>query len=126
MEDVKSLLGNLKYTIWPIPTRTSILLSLTDFADAAEKERPEDAPLLAAALEGISALNQRYPHPKGRSYFHLLHRERRFNPQGRGLDGLGTETREAYRIQRLTRRRKKRPVIRRSPAIANFINRSVT
>ncbi|HHU51356.1 MAG TPA: glycosyl transferase family 36 [Firmicutes bacterium] len=54
---------------------------LTDFADAPTQEEASDSQLLKEALDGIAALNKRYPHPDQLEYFHLLHRERRYNPQ---------------------------------------------
>lgn len=81
MEDVESLLRKLEVYHLANTDPHIYFALLTDFSDAAEKERPEDAPLLEAALAGIAALNERYPHPEGESYFHLLHRERRYNPQ---------------------------------------------
>ncbi|NLM38085.1 MAG: glycosyl transferase family 36, partial [Firmicutes bacterium] len=81
MEDVESLLRKLEVYHLANTDPHIYFALLTDFVDAAEKERPEDAPLLEAALKGIADLNQRYPHPKGGQYFHLLHRERRYNPQ---------------------------------------------
>lgn len=81
MEDVESLLQKLEVYHLANTDPHIYFALLTDFVDAAEKERPEDPPLLEAALAGIAALNQRYPHPKGENYFHLLHRERRLNPQ---------------------------------------------
>ncbi|HKQ18699.1 MAG TPA: carbohydrate-binding protein, partial [Candidatus Eisenbacteria bacterium] len=51
---------------------------LTDFRDASEAERPEDAEILAAAASAIEALNARYGN--GRSdRFYLFHRPRRWN-----------------------------------------------
>ncbi len=52
---------------------------LSDFADAATPERPEDEAILKAARDGISDLNAR--HGQGRSdRFHLFHRVRQWNP----------------------------------------------
>ncbi|MEO8594678.1 MAG: glucoamylase family protein [Candidatus Solibacter sp.] len=53
---------------------------LTDFGDAAEEVRPEDAALLGVARQGIEELNARY---EGRGEFLLLHRPRRWNAQER-------------------------------------------
>ena len=81
VEDCKHLLRNLEvYHLANRDPRIYFAL-LTDFTDAAKKELPEDATLLNAAVEGIAALNQRHPHPKGKTYFFLLHRERKYNPQ---------------------------------------------
>lgn len=49
---------------------------LTDFQDADKKETPEDRHLLQIAIDGIRALNEKYP----RRSFYLFHRQRLFNP----------------------------------------------
>lgn len=52
---------------------------LTDFADASARSVPEDAGLVARAAAGVRRLNREYGGPLGTS-FHLLHRERTWNP----------------------------------------------
>ena len=49
---------------------------LGDFADAPAREMPGDAAILAAAREGVTALNERL----GGSRLYLWHRMRRWNP----------------------------------------------
>ena len=51
---------------------------LTDFPDAPTETRPDDGEILAAASEGIAALNANYA-IKGESVFYLFHRPRRWN-----------------------------------------------
>ena len=51
---------------------------LTDFADAPAAEVPGDDEILAAAVEGIRALNQRHA-SAGPDRFYLFHRPRRWN-----------------------------------------------
>ncbi|MGE5179098.1 MAG: GH36-type glycosyl hydrolase domain-containing protein, partial [Bacteroidota bacterium] len=51
---------------------------LTDFRDATEAERPEDAEILAAAASGIEGLNARYGNGAA-DRFYLFHRPRRWN-----------------------------------------------
>ncbi len=80
-DDLQSLLRKLEVYHLANCDRHIYFALLTDFVDALEKEMPEDAELLNAALEGIASLNQRYPHPEARTYFYLLHRERKYNPQ---------------------------------------------
>jgi cyclic beta-1,2-glucan synthetase len=53
---------------------------LSDFTDADAEELPGDGEIIAAALEGVRALNARYA-PGGPDEFHLLHRPRRWNAQ---------------------------------------------
>ena len=53
---------------------------LTDWPDADAETQPEDEAVLAAAREGVQALNRR--HGQGREdRFYLFHRARRFNPK---------------------------------------------
>ena len=51
---------------------------LSDFKDADTAERPEDAPILAAARAGIEELNRRYGET---ARFFLFHRRRQWNPR---------------------------------------------
>ena len=55
---------------------------LTDFPDAESETRPDDEEILAAASDGIAALNAQYA-AKGESIFHLFHRPRRWNESER-------------------------------------------
>jgi cyclic beta-1,2-glucan synthetase len=52
---------------------------LTDFADGLAEHAPEDETYLAAALEGVKALNDRYA-AGGAQKFYLFHRRRQWNP----------------------------------------------
>lgn len=52
---------------------------LTDFLDADVDQRPEDERLLGHVRAGIELLNARHRGERG-GPFHLLHRERRWNP----------------------------------------------
>lgn len=52
---------------------------LTDFADAAAEEMPNDGALLAAALDGIAQLNKRYADTDAARRFFLFHRRRQWN-----------------------------------------------
>ena len=51
---------------------------LTDFPDATEESLPGEEEVLAAAVAGIQALNERYA-PDRRDRFYLMHRSRRWN-----------------------------------------------
>ncbi len=83
---------------------------LADFADAASERTPEDAPLLAAAAEGIARLNERYGplddpgglHDGGPRFF-LLHRRRLWNPsEGRWM-GWERKRGKLHELNRLLR-----------------------
>ncbi|NLN07764.1 MAG: glycosyl transferase family 36, partial [Firmicutes bacterium] len=56
---------------------------LGDFADAGQEHLPGDEEILAAARDGIEALNRSYSRPGG-STFHLFQRRRLWNP-GEGV-----------------------------------------
>ncbi len=51
---------------------------LSDFTDAAEESREDDAAIVTAAVARVRDLNDRYA-PVGRDAFQLLHRPRRWN-----------------------------------------------
>ncbi len=51
---------------------------LGDFTDATAESMPQDAAIVAAAVDGTEALNRRHA-PGGPGPFHLLHRPRRWN-----------------------------------------------
>ncbi len=51
---------------------------LSDYADAATETCPDDAAILAAAVRGVEALNDRYA-PVTRDAFYLFHRDRQWN-----------------------------------------------
>ncbi|MGL4554789.1 MAG: glycosyltransferase family 2 protein, partial [Gemmataceae bacterium] len=61
----------------PDPNLTFALL--TDFADAPTETTPDDAACLAAAMDGVAALNAKHPR-EGTPRFFLLHRRRLYNP----------------------------------------------
>ncbi|MCC6770199.1 MAG: cyclic beta 1-2 glucan synthetase [Gemmatimonadaceae bacterium] len=52
---------------------------LSDYTDAAEETRPDDAAINAAAVEGVRALNARYRGDAEDTFF-LFHRSRKWNP----------------------------------------------
>ncbi len=54
---------------------------LTDWPDASQEHLSNDETLLHAVQTGIAKLNERYPHPKGSTYFYLFHRHRLWNPK---------------------------------------------
>ena len=76
-EDVNSLLRQLElHYLRNTDPHLSFAL-LTDFADAPEKQMPDDEALLQQAQDGIHALNEQYPDTP----FYLFHRDRLWNPQ---------------------------------------------
>ncbi len=55
---------------------------LSDFTDSPTETRDGDAEIVAAAVEGVRALNARYA-GGGEDAFYLFHRSRRWNPRDR-------------------------------------------
>ena len=51
---------------------------LSDFTDSPTETREDDAAIIAAAVQGVKALNARYS--EGQDAFYLFHRPRRWNP----------------------------------------------
>jgi cyclic beta-1,2-glucan synthetase len=77
--EVRELIGRLEVlALANMDPRVHFAL-LTDFPDAPAREMPDDGSKLAAAREGIEALNARYADAGGR--FFLFHRARRWNPR---------------------------------------------
>lgn len=75
---------------------------LSDFTDAPSAEMPDDHQLLAAAREGIEALNARYG--QGRNdRFYLFHRARRWNPRERCWMGWERKRGKIEEFNRLLR-----------------------
>jgi cyclic beta-1,2-glucan synthetase len=60
------------------PSLQFVLLS--DIADAPEATTSGDATIEQALVDGVEALNARYPGSAGQGPFHLLHRPRLYNP----------------------------------------------
>jgi len=52
---------------------------LSDYTDAFSATQPDDAAIIAAAIEGVRALNARY-RGEAEDAFYLFHRPRRWNP----------------------------------------------
>ena len=75
---------------------------LSDFVDAPSSELPEDAPVLAAACEGILDLNLRFGHGHTDRFF-LFHRERRWNPRERVWMGWERKRGKIEEFNRLLR-----------------------
>ena len=61
-------------------------------------QMPGEDALLAAARDGIEALNARFGGDRGPRFF-LFHRDRQWNPARAGVDGLGAQARQARRVQ---------------------------
>lgn len=72
---------------------------LTDWTDAAEESKPNDAELLKAAADGIAALNKRH----GTNVFLLLHRHRKWNAQQNRWMGWERKRGKLHELNRLLR-----------------------
>jgi cyclic beta-1,2-glucan synthetase len=77
--EVESLLRQIEQHFLRNPEPHISFALLTDFVDAAEQRLAEDEQVVAAAVQGIQALNVRYKRESGGPFL-LLHRERRWNP----------------------------------------------
>ena len=75
---------------------------LGDFTDAAAREQPGDGPILAAARDGIDALNHRFG-PEHTDRFFLFHRERRWNARERAWMGWERKRGKIEEFNRLLR-----------------------
>ncbi|MDP2871979.1 MAG: carbohydrate-binding protein, partial [Bacillota bacterium] len=75
---------------------------LSDFADAATRELPEDAAILSAARAGVEALNARFgPEPADR--FYLFHRDRQWNAHEQAWIGWERKRGKIEEFNRLLR-----------------------
>lgn len=77
-KEADSLLEQLELHYLSNPESNLYFALLTDFADAPNKEMPQDQSLVQHAKAGIDSLNQRYPTPK-LDRFSLFHRTRVWN-----------------------------------------------
>ena len=74
---------------------------LSDFADASEPTRPDDAALIDTARRRIDDLNQRH----GADRFFLFHRSRQWNARRKQMDGGRAQARQARGVQSPAARR---------------------
>lgn len=81
-KDIENLLHQLEIRYMGNRNEHLHFALLTDFCDAPMESMPDDETLLAAARDGIQALNDKYGHERTDIFF-LFHRPRRFNPQER-------------------------------------------
>ncbi len=77
--DVAALLRRIERHFLANPDPTLQFVLLTDFTDAPASRMPGDDALLEEAVAGIRSLNVRHRSTMPGA-FHLLHRERRYNP----------------------------------------------
>ena len=96
-EDVRDTLAHLEVQYLANRDAQLQFAVLSDFTDAAAEHLDEDKQIIAQALQGIQELNAR--HATQGDVFHLLHRERKWNPSGRCVDGMGAQTRQACAVQ---------------------------
>jgi len=75
---------------------------LTDFPDAPQREMPQDAALLAAAIAGVERLNEKYP-LHGSTRFHLFHRPREWNARERAWMGFERKRGKLGELNRVLR-----------------------
>ena len=80
VEAVHEALGNLEVQFLANREAHLHFAVLSDFTDAPAETREGDAAIVAAAVDGVRALNARYA-PGTEDAFYLFHRPRRWNPQ---------------------------------------------
>lgn len=76
---------------------------LSDWTDAPAESMPQDASLLATAVEGIARLNRRYPGEQGVDRFFLLHRRRGWNEAQRAWIGWERKRGKLHEFNQLLR-----------------------
>jgi cyclic beta-1,2-glucan synthetase len=77
---------------------------LSDWADAEQESTPEDEDLLAAAIEGVAALNDKHGRaPDGDARFFLLHRRRIWNDREGLWMGWERKRGKLHELNRLLR-----------------------
>ncbi len=76
---IEQLLEGLEVRFLANRDKNLFFALLTDFCDAEEETRPEDASLLAQVRDGVAALNEKYS-AAGETIFCLFHRPRVWNP----------------------------------------------
>src|SRR5262249_1214145 len=77
---IRTLLERLEIHYLPNPEHGLQFAVLIDFADASASEIADDAEMLERARAGIRDLNGQYSGGGEAERFHLLHRQRRWNP----------------------------------------------
>jgi cyclic beta-1,2-glucan synthetase len=80
LEAVHEALANLEVQFLANRETNLHFAVLSDFTDAAEESQPGDDAIVAAAAEGVEALNARYAGVE-KDCFYLFHRPRRWNPR---------------------------------------------
>ncbi|HET6762076.1 MAG TPA: hypothetical protein VFH27_00355, partial [Longimicrobiaceae bacterium] len=81
VEGVHEALGNLEVQFLANREPNLLFAVLSDFTDAATETTPQDDAIVAAAVEGVQALNERYAPDGAGDPFYLLHRPRLWNAQ---------------------------------------------
>jgi cyclic beta-1,2-glucan synthetase len=80
VDEVHEALANLEVQYLANRAKHLHFAILGDFTDAPTETTPADAAILAAAVYGVRALNERYAR-RTQDAFYLFHRPRRWNPQ---------------------------------------------
>jgi len=78
VENARAMVDRLEVQALANPDPELRFALLTDFRDAMTEQRPEDEPILNAAIAGIEGLNARHA-AQGPERFFLFHRPRRWN-----------------------------------------------
>ena len=102
IEGVESLIEHLEVVALGNLDPAVHFAILSDYADASERDMPEDAALLDAARRGIAALDERLG-PQASSRFFLFHRDRQWNERERAWIGWERKRGKLEEFNRLLR-----------------------
>jgi len=102
VDDVREALENLEVQFLANREANLHFALLSDFTDAATEVQPSDAEIVAAALEGVRALNERHSLNEP-DVFHLLHRPRRWSATDRIWMGWERKRGKLAEFNRLVR-----------------------
>jgi cyclic beta-1,2-glucan synthetase len=100
-EDIAEQIGRLEVHYLANTDAGMVCALLSDWTDSPTEHRDDDAALLAAARDGIAALNAR--HADGAPIFLLLHRRRLFNPAQNCWMGWERKRGKLHELNRLLR-----------------------
>jgi cyclic beta-1,2-glucan synthetase len=101
-ESAGQLLERLELHYLANPDPRLYFALLTDFADAAEENRPEDDSCVQTVLQGVRALNAKYAAGKSDRFF-LFHRKRLWNPSEGCWMGWERKRGKLHEFNRLAR-----------------------
>ena len=103
LEGVEDLIERLEIHHLASPEGDLHFALLTDWTDAVNEHTDGDAPLIAAAADGVARLNRRYGRAPGGTRFLLLHRRRVWNEGKSRWIGWERKRGKLHELNRLLR-----------------------